>query len=137
MGRGLSQGERLKLEKYQECTYQPDVPDFYDALSIADLFVLWTNYPVGVRTRLAVALSVGTPCAVSTDVLGNMPELAECDAVIALHDIRDLGSVFGMLAHGRRLMGMRDAALSCYEASYSPAAAQVLLDRLESCQKLR
>jgi hypothetical protein len=59
----------------------PSVNNFEKILSGMNVFIIPTEYYIGVRTRLCSALSAGNFCIVTQAVLLNMPELKFCRSV--------------------------------------------------------
>lgn len=59
----------------------PSVNNFEEILSRMNVFIIPTDYYIGVRTRLCSALSAGNFCIITKAVLINMPELKFCRSV--------------------------------------------------------
>ena len=59
----------------------PPVTNFESALSKMNIFIIPSDYYIGVRTRICGALSAGNYCVVTKAVLMNMPELKYCKSV--------------------------------------------------------
>ena len=57
------------------------VKNFESTLSRMNIFVLPSDYYIGVRTRICSALSAGNFCIISKAILINMPELKDCKSV--------------------------------------------------------
>ena len=57
------------------------VKKFESTLSRMNIFILPTDYYIGVRTRICSALSAGNYCIISKAVLINMPELKNCKSI--------------------------------------------------------
>lgn len=55
--------------------------DFETQLEKYNIFMMPSNYYVGVRTRLCSALAAGNYCIVSKSILYNMPEIKNCSSV--------------------------------------------------------
>lgn len=69
----------LKINKKIVC-HKPQ-RKFEEFLSQKNIFILPTNYHVGVRTRLCSALAAGNYCLITREVALNMPELKNCASV--------------------------------------------------------
>ena len=59
----------------------PPVENFESALSKMNIFIIPSDYYLGVRTRICGALSAGNYCIINRAVLMNMPELKHCKSV--------------------------------------------------------
>jgi hypothetical protein len=59
----------------------PATNNFENILSRMNIFIIPTEYYIGVRTRLCSALSAGNFCIITKAVLLNMPELNYCKSV--------------------------------------------------------
>jgi hypothetical protein len=72
---------RDQLKKYKNLYIYNVVHNFEYFLSSKDIFVLPTDYYVGVRVRLCSSLLSGNYCIVTQNSIKNMPELLNCSAV--------------------------------------------------------
>lgn len=69
------------ISKIKNLKLMPNVNNFEENLSRMNIFIIPTEYYIGVRTRLCSALSAGNFCIVTKAVLLNMPELKFCKSV--------------------------------------------------------
>jgi hypothetical protein len=72
---------RYQLKKYKNLYVHSVVNNFEYFLSSKDIFILPTDYYVGVRVRLCSSLMSGNYCIVTKKSIKNMPELLNCSAV--------------------------------------------------------
>lgn len=107
------------------------VPDFAQELANADVFILPSAYPIGVRTRICAALQAGCTCICFPDVLKGMPELAECSAVAIVQNPREMLEAIDRLRIDRK--DKRGAARDFFARHYAAnAAANAIYEHLET-----
>ena len=81
---------KLKYEKSKlNIRILPPVKNFESALSKMNIFIIPSNYYIGVRTRICAALSAGNYCIITRAVLMNMPELKYCNSVKIVENNND------------------------------------------------
>lgn len=96
------------------------VDSFPGELVKGDIFILVSEYWIGVRTRICDALGAGQICIVHESIYRNMPELRQCCAVLACHSLQRIEVVLkkaASLDKSERLF-MRNEAIKHYEQYY-------------------
>ena len=82
IGHDFNASLKLKYEKSKlNIKILPPVKNFESALSKMNIFIIPSDYYIGVRTRICAALSAGNYCIITRAVLMNMPELKHCKSV--------------------------------------------------------
>jgi hypothetical protein len=90
IGHDFDTSLKLKYEKSKlNISILPPVKNFESALSKMNIFIIPSNYYIGVRTRICAALSAGNYCIITRAVLMNMPELKYCNSVKIVENNND------------------------------------------------
>lgn len=102
-----------------------EVEVFEDSLLSADIFIISTKYPVGVRTRICSALQAGCYCIIDPVLLKNMPELKGLPFVKSAKNYLEYESKireFSKLSISEK-NNLRQSAHDFYKINYSPNVA--------------
>jgi len=117
----------LKNEKNIKFTGR--VNNFEVELSKGDVFILPMNYPVGVRTRLCSALAAGNICIVHNSILGNMPELKDCQSVFIVNKKNDYYCYLNKLKNNHNFFPLKQEAIKFFNQYYrNTSSTRKILD---------
>lgn len=115
-----NKGLRERIGNNAQVSFTGFVDSFPGELVKGDIFILVSEYWIGVRTRICDALGAGQICIVHKSIYRNMPELKQCCAVLACHSLQRIEVALkkaASLDKCERLF-MRNEAIKHYERYY-------------------